>query len=177
MSSEGISSKGSLRFDEFPTSMKATQSFWDHAQHAYWLLENARPSESRRPPLLQGEHARTPPSAFPFLHITMSKSRWTWSEPHARTPNGSKSSIRSQRQSKLFEKTRASPASVRRIARSRSVPQEAWQPARKVHLGSGTPNVKGDGAKNAPALFLRGGGNQATFLPECVATLHMLTAR
>jgi hypothetical protein len=27
MSLEGISSKGSLRFDEFPTSMKATQSF------------------------------------------------------------------------------------------------------------------------------------------------------
>jgi len=122
-------------------------------QHAYWLLENARPSESRRPPPKRGEHARTPPSAFPFLHITMSKSRWTWSEPHARTPDGSKSSIRSQRQSKLCEKSRASSASVRRIARSRSIPQEALQPARTVHLGLEPPNVKGGSAEKCPMRF------------------------
>ena len=51
MSLEGISSKGSLRFDEFPTSMKAAQSFSGSRATRLLAYENARPSESRRQPL------------------------------------------------------------------------------------------------------------------------------
>src|SRR4029077_18946154 len=140
MSLEGISSKGSLRFDEFPRSMNATQSFSGSRATRLLAYENARPSESRCSPFLRDEHAKTPPPAFPFLHITMSKSRWACSgEPHSRTPNGSKSPIWSQQQSERpLEKTRVSSASVRK---SRAVAYDpagdASKPARSsdVRLG------------------------------------------
>src|SRR6476619_7851556 len=112
MSLEGISSKGSLRFDEFPTSMKTTQSFSGSRATRLLAYENARPSESRCSPLLQDEHARTPPPAFPFLHITMSKSRWACSgQPHSRTKDGSKYTISSQRQPQSTENTPQNSAS------------------------------------------------------------------
>jgi len=99
----------------------ATQSFWDCAQHAHWRLENARPSESRLPALLGGPAARTPPSAFPFLQITMSKShREDRRDAASRTPNGSKSPTGSQRQPhRRPGMARFNSAPVRRIARSR----------------------------------------------------------
>ena len=125
MSLEGISSKGSLRFDEFPTSMKTTQSLSGSRATRLLAYENARPSESRCSPFLRDEHARTPPPAFPFLQITMSKSRWAGSEvPHSRTPDGSKSPTWSQRQSKRpSRRPEQAPPLSERIARSRLVPQ------------------------------------------------------
>src|SRR5262249_1476816 len=110
------SSRGSLRFDEFPTSMSDATPFEKGARATRLLAyENARPSESRRQPLLlEGRHARTPPSAFPFLRITMSKSRRACGlVPHSRTFDGSKSSIKSQRQAQRSrERLGASLASV-----------------------------------------------------------------
>jgi hypothetical protein len=50
------------------------------------FLKNARPSESRRRSSFEDQHARTPPSAFPFLHITMSKSRWQSGRSHTPEP-------------------------------------------------------------------------------------------
>src|ERR1051326_9417148 len=47
------SSRGSLRFDEFPTSMKRRNPFGSRATRLL-AYENARPSESRLPALLQG---------------------------------------------------------------------------------------------------------------------------
>ena len=156
MSLEGISSKGSLRFDEFPTSMKATQSFSGSRATRLLAYENARPSKSRCSPLLQDEHARTPPPAFPFLHITMSKSRWACSgEPHSRTPDGSKSPIWSQRQSECPEKTRANSASVRKDrAVAFSLAGDASNPARSVHLRLGIRLVKGRPRKAVKSFFL-----------------------
>jgi len=46
------SSRGSLRFDEFPTSMKRRNPFGSRATRLL-AYENARPSESRLPALLQ----------------------------------------------------------------------------------------------------------------------------
>jgi hypothetical protein len=154
MSLEGISSKGSLRFDEFPTSMKATQSFSGPRATRLLAYENARPSESRCSPL-RGEHARIPPSAFPFLHITMSKSRWACSgEPHSRTPDGSKSPIWSQRQSKRPEKTRANSASVRKDRAVAFIPAgDASNPARVFQLRFGIRLVKGRPRKAVKSFF------------------------
>ena len=150
------SSKGSLRFDEFPTSMKATQSFSGSRATRLLAYENARPSESRCSPLLQDEHARTPPPAFPFLHITMSKSRWSCSGvPHSRTPDGSKSPIWSQRQSEWAEKTRANSASVRKDrAVAFSPAGDASNPARLFDLRLGPWVVKGCRAKMRQVTFL-----------------------
>src|SRR5262245_62951388 len=67
MSLEGISSKGSLRFDEFPTSMKATQSFSGSRATRLLAYENARVSESRCSPLLQGEPQGLRRLRFPFF--------------------------------------------------------------------------------------------------------------
>jgi len=72
-----------------------------------------------------GRHARTPPSAFPFLHITMSKSHRAAADATSRTPNGSKSPIRSQRQpQRILRRTQVLLRFCPRIARSRIVPQE-----------------------------------------------------
>src|SRR3990170_2381059 len=53
----------------------------------------------------EDQHARTPPPAFPFFHITMSKSRWASSRSHTPEPS-----------------MEANPPS--RVNDSRSVPQE-----------------------------------------------------
>ena len=110
--------------------MTSSQQTWrdailsDRAQHAYWL-ENARPSESRRR-LLRSRLARTPPPAFPFLRITMSKSR-SKARPRATVPNPQ------WKQIPHLESTTAADAPSRtqvllrfcpRIARPRMVPQE-----------------------------------------------------
>src|SRR5262249_13192051 len=122
------SSRGSLRFDEFPTSMSDATPFEKGARATRLLAyENARPSESRRQPLLlEGRHARTPPSAFPFLRITMSKSRRACGlVPHSRTFDGSKSSIKSQRQAQRSrERLGASLASVCGSRGSRLISQD-----------------------------------------------------
>ena len=183
MSLEGISSKGSLRFDEFPTSMKATQSFSGSRATRLLAYENARPSESRCSPFLRDEHARTPPPAFPFLQITMSKSRWACSgEPHSRTPDGSKSPIWSQRQSKRpSRRPEQAPPLSERITRSRLVPQvlratraKCVDKCRRFRCQEARPTNPGG---PLPRRFLGDRDRQATFLPECASTLYPLTAR
>jgi hypothetical protein len=152
MSLEGISSKGSLRFDEFPTSMKATQSFSGLRATRLLAYENARPSESRCSPL-RGEHARTPPSAFPFLHITMSKSRWACSR--ATLPNPRWKQI-PHLESTTVEASREDRANSASVRKDRAV---AFSPAgdaspRAVHLRSGFRLVKGCPRKAVKSFFL-----------------------
>src|SRR5262245_48547072 len=155
MSLEGISSKGSLRFDEFPTSMKATQSFSGSRATRLLAYENARVSESRCSPLLQGEPQGLRRLRFPFFIITMSKSWWARSgEPHSRTPNGSKSPIWSQRQPERPEKTRANSASVRKDrAVAFSLAGDASNPARSDDLRLGIRLVKGCPRKAVKSFF------------------------
>jgi len=106
------SSKGSLRFDEFPTSMSDATPSKRSARNTPIGLRKRKTVRVSLPATLQeGRHARTPPSAFPFLRITMSKSRRACGlVPHSRTFDGSKSSIKSQRQAQRSRvKTRCSP--------------------------------------------------------------------
>ena len=121
------SSRGSLRFDEFPTSMKRRKSRRICVQHAYWHFRKHRYRQSLdADPPKRGRHARTPPPAFPFLQITMSKSRGSAAKatlPNPRwkqIPHGESNDSRDD----FPSRTRSSPASVRWIARSCLVPQE-----------------------------------------------------
>lgn len=152
MSLEGISSKGSLRFDEFPTSMKATQSFSGSRATRLLAYENARPSESRCSPFLRDEHARTPPPAFPFLRITMSKSRSDpKAMPRARTPDGSKSPIRSQRQPQSPETNSGLDPLLSEGSRGRVWSRRKWErPARRGHLSAAHSLVKGPVTVSSP---------------------------
>src|SRR4029079_14513737 len=98
-----------------------------------------------------GRHARTPPSTFPFLHITMSKSHRAVADAPSRTPNGSKSPIRSQRQpQRILRRTQVLLRFCPRIARSRIVPQEWERPARRVYLSATPALVKGVGNRSGP---------------------------
>jgi len=171
------SSKGSLRFDEFPTSMKATQSLEGSRATRLLAYENARPSESRRQPTEMDRHARTPPSAFPFLHITMSKSlescgRLPPPEPpmEANPPSGVNDSR---------GKPRGDSSKARFCPVDRAVaynPAGTWErPARRGHLRRGPRFVKGGRPLSPLPLFPLGCDNQATFLPECAVTLLSLT--
>ena len=121
------SSKGSLRFDEFPTSMSdATPSKRSARNTPIGLRKRKTVRVSLPASLQEGRHARTPPSAFPFLRITMSKSRRACGlVPHSRTFDGSKSSIKSQRQAQRSrERLGASLASVCGSRGSRLIPQD-----------------------------------------------------
>ena len=107
--------------------------------------ENARPSESRCRPLT-GRHARTPPSAFPFLHITMSKSRRERGklpppEPpmEANPPSGVNDSRSAPR------RTQALLRFYPRIARSRTVPQEVGTTRAKDLFKQRSPACQGPG--------------------------------
>jgi hypothetical protein len=81
-----------------------------------------------------------------------------------------------------LEKTRASSASVRKDRAVACNPAgDANNPARTVDLRLGFAIVKG-GQRGAPhksmaVIFLRLCDIEATFLPDCVATLRLLTAR
>jgi hypothetical protein len=114
MSLDGIV-QGVAAFWRVPNKHEATRLLLRSARNTpigLWKRKTVRVSS----PALswEGRHARTPPSAFPFLRITMSKSRWAcgW-VPHSRTFDGSKSSIKSQRQpQRSREKLGACSASV-----------------------------------------------------------------
>jgi hypothetical protein len=175
------SSRGSLRFDEFPTNMKRRKSFEkDRAQHAYWLTKTQDRQSLVASPLSRSRLARTPPSAFPFLRITMSKSRWAcgW-VPHSRTFDGSKSSIKSQRQpQRSRERLGACFASVCGSRGSRLIPQDVQTTRARRSFKERVGACQGRaGAATTVFQFLLDRGREATFLPECAATLQSLTAR
>ena len=154
MSLEGISSKGSLRFDEFPTSMKRRNPFGSRATRLL-AYENARPSESRCQPLKR-RLARKDSA----VRVSLS-SNHNVKEPSearrfatSRTPDGSKSTIRSQRQpQRLPRVTRSNSAPVRRIARSRIVPQEVGA-TRAKHSSKRGPSPCQEVANRFPPLFV-----------------------
>jgi len=96
------------------------------AQHAYWLLEKRKTVRVSTPNLFRGSArkdsaVRVSLSSYHNIKEPVAEQP----KPHSRTHNGSKSPIESQRQPRcLPSRTRAFPASVRWIARSRIVPQE-----------------------------------------------------
>ncbi len=129
---------------------------------------------SLAPSNLRGRTARTPPSAFPFLHITMSKSRWKRSRCHTSEPMMEANPPPGVNDSRNVFPRRPglAPFLSERIARPHTVPQGAKQPARTVYLGTRPPLVKGRSPPKWIGLNLAWAGNcQATFLPECAATL------
>ncbi len=166
------SSEGSLRFDEFPTNMKRRTPFGERATRLL-AYENARPSESRCRPL-RGRHARTPPSAFPFLHITMSKSRST-ARPTATLPNPRWKQIPHLESTTAGYRPRRTQALIRfcpRIARSRIVPQEVGTTRAKPSFRQRPLPCQGAGNRGGrPGTFPGDCDLEATILPECAASL------
>ena len=163
--------------------MTSSQQTW-HGQplqiarnHAYWLFENARPSESRLLAPKEDEHARTPAACVSLSsNYNVKEPLGVKRQPHSRTPDGSKSSIRSQRQSKRISRRLepASPLSDRSRGRVWSR-RRCEQHARMPDVSAKASPVK---VCTAPKIrvkpliaFLRDRDNQATFLPECAATL------
>lgn len=171
MSLDGIS-KGSLRFDEFPTNMKRRTPFGGRATRLL-AYENARPSESRRRPL-RSRHARTPPSAFPFLHITMSKSRSN-ARPRATCPNPRWKQIPHLESTTAGNRPRRAQVLIRfcpRIARSRIVPQEVGTTRAKPSFRQWPMPCQGAGNRDGrPRIFPGACDLEATILPECAPTL------
>ena len=137
--------------------------------------ENARPSESRCRPLT-GRHARTPPSAFPFLHITMSKSRSGCGRCHL--PNPRWKQIPHQESTTAAASPETNSGLLRfcpRIARSRIVPQEVGTTRAKSSFKEPPPQCQGLGNRGGGLVaFPSDCDLQATFLPECVATLDFV---
>ena len=102
--------------------------------------------------------------------------------PHSRTPDGSKSPIWSQRQSKRpSRRPEKAPPLSERITRSRLVPQvlratraKCVDKCRRFRCQEARPTNPGG---PLPRRFLGDRDRQATFLPECASTLYPLTAR
>lgn len=119
--------------------------------------------------------ARTPPPAFPFLRITMSKSRSDpKAMPRARTPDGSKSPIRSQRQPQSSETNSDLDPLLSEGSRGRVWSRRKWErPARRGDLSAAPSLVKGPVTVSSP-YFLGGCDLEATILPECVVTLDIV---
>jgi hypothetical protein len=93
------SSKASLRFDEFPTNVARRKSVKIRVQHAYWLEKRKRSSESRRrfPKKLARKDSAVCVSLSSH-HNVKEPFEKRGKKPRSRTPDGSKSPIRSQRQ-------------------------------------------------------------------------------
>jgi hypothetical protein len=140
------SSRGSLRFDEFPTNMKRRNSFAGSARNTPIGFMKTQDRQSLVASLLrEGWHARTPPSAFPFLPITMSKSRRAptrcrfpnpqWKQiPHRESTTGATSPEPSSGLAPLLSVDRAvayNPAG------------SGKRPARRGHLSADPRLVKG----------------------------------
>jgi hypothetical protein len=178
MSSEGISSRGSLRFDEFPTSMKPRKSRRICAQHAYWLLEKRKTVRVSTPASEEDRHARTPPSAFPFLHITMSKSRWKSSRSHTPEPTMEANLPLRVNDSRGVSREELGQAPLLSDgSRGRVQSRRKWDgPARSGYLGTAPPIVKRLGNDLWTVLFPLVRGPKATILPEYAVTLSSLTA-
>jgi len=172
------SSRGSLRFDEFPTNMKRRNPFRDRAQHAYWLQKTQDRQSLICQPSLEGRPQGLRRPRFPFFISQCQRALEIAADAVSRTPNGSKFTIRSQRQPhRLLGMAQSNSAPVRRIARSRIVPQEVGATRAKHSLKIGHFACQGVGNR-FPALFTFHFDRdiEATFLPECIVTMHSLTA-
>jgi hypothetical protein len=136
--------------------------------------ENARPSESRRQPLKR-RLARKDSA----VRVSLSSNHNVKEPPGvrqfatSRTPDGSKSPIRSQRQpQRLPGRTQVCSASVRRIARSRIAPREVGTTRAKSSFKEPPPRCQAPvNRRGAAFAFPFDCDSEATFLPECAATL------
>jgi len=172
------SSRGSLRFDEFPTSMKRRNPFGSRATRLL-AYENARPSESRLPALLQ-----RPARKDSAVRVSLS-SYHNVKEPsghgRCRLPNPRWKQIHHQESTTAAASPESDSVKLRscqRIARSRIVPQEVGA-TRAKHSSKRGPSPCQEVANRFPPLFAfhLDSGIEATFLPECAFTMHSLTAR
>ncbi len=115
---------------------------------------------------------------FPFFKSQCQRALGRTADAASRTPNGSKSAIRSQRQPhRRPGMARFNSAPVRRIARSRIVPQEVRATrARGSFKGGPFPCQGQDQSFSSLFAFHLDRGLKATFLPKCVVTINLLTA-
>ena len=144
MSLEGISSKGSLRFDEFPTSMKATQSFSGSRATRVLAYENARLSESRCSPLLQGEPQGLRRLRFPFFISQCQRAGGRAAESHTPEPPMEANPPSGVNDSRSFSRRSEQTAPLsERIPRSRLAAQVMRATARRCDLRLGIRLVKG----------------------------------
>ena len=124
-------------------------------------------------PSYEGRHARTPPSAFPFLHITMSKSRSGCGRSHL--PNPRWKQIHHQESTTAAASPESDSVKLRSCPKDRAV---AYSPAGSgsnpregCHLSAAPPLVKGSTNRSFRiSLFGLVVTIEATFLPECAAT-------
>ena len=94
--------------------------------------------------------------------------------PRARTPDGSKSPIGSQRQPQPPETSSGLDPLLSEGSRGRVWSRRKWeQPARRGHLSADPSLVKGPVTVSSP-YFLGACDLQATILPECVVTLDIV---
>src|SRR5262245_34450003 len=155
MSLEGISSKGSLRFDEFPTSMKATQSFSGSRATRLLAYENARLSESRCSPLLQGEPQGLRRLRFPFFISQCQRAGGRAAESHTPEPPMEANPPSGVNDSRSVPRRPAqTPPLSERIARSCLVSQVMRATRAKGPFKVGNPPCQEVPAKSCQVVFL-----------------------
>jgi len=126
------SSKGSLRFDEFPTSMSDATPSKRSARNTPIGLRKRKTVRVSLPATLQeGRHARTPPSAFPFLRYhNVKEPVGVRRVPHSRTFDGTKYSIKSQRQPRAPREDPVLAPLLSEGSRGRVKPRRKWDDPR-----------------------------------------------
>jgi len=165
--------------------LTSSQQAWNHAipkdgmQHAYWLLEKRKTVRVSTPNLFRGS-ARKDSAVRVSLssYHNVKEPAEERPKPHSRTPNGSKTTLGSQRQPRcLPRRTRSFLASVRWIAQSRIVPQEVGATRAKCLFRDWGHPCQGAKTGFCGGFFFRWvRGRGATFLPEYAVTLPSLTA-
>ena len=148
------SSRGSLRFDEFPTSMKRRNPFGSRATRLL-AYENARPSESRLPALKKAGTQGLRRPRFPFFQSQCQRAGGRAAVSHtpeppmeANPPSGVNDSRSVSR-----DEPRSCSASVRG-SRGRVSSRRKWeQPARRIHLSRAPSLVKGSVTVRGPCRF------------------------
>ena len=149
------SSKGSLRFDEFPTSMKRRNPFGSRATRLL-AYENARPSESRCQPCDRPARKDSAVRVSLSSYHNVKEPPGVWQVATSRTPDGSKSPIRSQRQPmRLPRRISGLLRFCPRIARSRIVPQEVGTTRAKRSFKEPLPQCQGLGNRSGPISLFR----------------------
>ena len=140
--------------------MKRRQSRRIDVQHAYWLENADLTVRVSMPALKKDRHARTPPPAFPFLHITMSKSRRSRSRSH--TPEPPMKANLPLRVNDSRGVSREEPGQAPLLSdgsRGRVQSRRKWvRPARDVYLGGGRLDVKGSVTVGGRICFPPGRG-------------------
>jgi hypothetical protein len=126
-------------------------------QHAHWLMKTqdrqSLDAGLRRGPARKDSAVRVSLSSYHNVKEPVEEQP----KPHSRTHNGSKSPIESQRQPRcLPRRTRSSPASVRWIARSRTVPQEVGSTRAKWLFRDYAPYCQAPGGRFVDGSFSPG---------------------